>query len=89
MRTVVDQLRKSGTLEIVTAYYVAEITSKVSSSANIEYHSRVLIEQAMRREMIMMAGKILHEAYSDVNDVFDLLDFANEELKIVNSWVKQ
>jgi len=35
-----------------------------------------------------MAGKILHEAYSDVNDVFDLLDFANEEMKIVNSWVK-
>ncbi len=88
MRTVVDQLRKMGSLEVVTAYYIAEITSKVSSAANIEYHSRILIEQAIRRGMILIAGKILNEAYNDTNDVFDILDSANEEMKIVNLWVK-
>ena len=37
MRTVVAQLRKNGRLEIVGgAYYIAELTSRVSSAANIE-----------------------------------------------------
>ncbi|MFM8912986.1 MAG: DnaB-like helicase N-terminal domain-containing protein, partial [Flammeovirgaceae bacterium] len=37
MRTVVAQLRKNGKLELAgNAYYIAELTSKVSSAANIE-----------------------------------------------------
>src|SRR5687767_5394660 len=42
MRTVVNQLRKSGYLDkIEGTFYIAELTSKVSSAANIEYHARV------------------------------------------------
>src|SRR5882757_128854 len=53
MRTVVAQLRKNGKLEIVGgAYYIAELTSKVSSAANIEYHARIIIEMAIKRELI-------------------------------------
>ena len=48
MRTVVNQLRKSGKIELVGgAYYIAELTSKVSSAANIEYHARVIMEMAI------------------------------------------
>jgi len=36
MRTVVNQLRKDGKIELVGgAYYIAELTSKVSSAVNI------------------------------------------------------
>jgi replicative DNA helicase len=75
MRTVVSQLRKSGKLEIIGgAYKIAELTSKVSSAANIEYHSRIVIEMAIKRELIRIASQVHHDAYEDTTDVFDLLD---------------
>jgi len=75
MRTVVNQLRKTGKLELVGgAYYIAELTSKVSSAANIEYHARVIIELAIKRELIQIASQIHHNAYEDTTDVFELLD---------------
>jgi replicative DNA helicase len=75
MRTVVNQLRKNGKLELIGgAYYIAELTSKVSSAANIEYHSRVIMEMAIKRTLIEVASQIHHDAYEDTTDVFELLD---------------
>ncbi|NOT76461.1 MAG: replicative DNA helicase [Cyclobacteriaceae bacterium] len=75
MRTVVAQLRKNGKLEIVGgAYFIAELTSKVSSAANIEYHARYIIEMAIKRELIQISSQIQQDAYEDTTDVFDLLD---------------
>lgn len=75
MRTVVNQLRKEGKLELIGgAYYIAELTSKVSSAANIEYHARVIIEMAIKRNLIQIASQIHHDAYEDSTDVFELLD---------------
>ncbi len=81
MRTVVAQLRKNGRLEIVGgAYFIAELTSKVSSAANIEYHARYIIEMAIKRELIQIASQIQHEAYEDTADVFDLLDKTEQSI---------
>jgi replicative DNA helicase len=75
MRTVVNQLRKSGKIEVVGgAYYIAELTAKVSSAANIEYHARVIMEMAIKRELIQVASQIQSDAYEDTTDVFELLD---------------
>ncbi|MEX2235643.1 MAG: replicative DNA helicase [Cyclobacteriaceae bacterium] len=75
MRTVVNQLRKNAKLELVGgAYVIAELTAKVSSAANIEYHARVIIEMAIKRELIHIASQIHHDAYEDTTDVFELLD---------------
>jgi replicative DNA helicase len=75
MRTVVNQLRKNAKLELIGgAYIIAELTAKVSSAANIEYHARVVIEMAIKRELIHIASQIHHDAYEDTTDVFELLD---------------
>jgi replicative DNA helicase len=75
MRTVVNQLRKNGKLELVGgAFYIAGLTAKVSSAANIEYHARVIIEMAIKRNLIEIASRIHHDAYEDTTDVFELLD---------------
>src|SRR3954463_10771901 len=64
MRTVVNQLRKHGKLELVGgAYVIAELTAKVSSAANIEYHARVIIEMAIKRTLIEVASQIHQDAY--------------------------
>ncbi|MCU0397179.1 MAG: replicative DNA helicase [Cyclobacteriaceae bacterium] len=81
MRTVVNQLRKNGKLELVGgAYYIAELTSKVSSAANIEYHARVVIELAIKRDLIQIASQIHHDAYEDTTDVFELLDRTEQSI---------
>jgi replicative DNA helicase len=75
MRTVVHQLRVNGTLEFSGgAYYVAELTSKVSSAANIEYHARIIVEMTMKRNLITLSSQLTQDAYEDSVDVFELLD---------------
>lgn len=81
MRTVVFQLRKMGHLDLVGgAYYISELTSKVSSAANIEYHSRCLIEMAMKREVARLASLTYAQAFDDTTDVFQLLDTVEKSL---------
>jgi replicative DNA helicase len=81
MRTVVHQLRKSGKLDIIGgAYEIAELTAKVSSAANIEYHARVIMEMAIKRELIQVASQIQTDAYEDTTDVFELLDKTEQSI---------
>lgn len=79
--TVTNQLRKNGKLEIAGgAYFITELTSRVSSAANIEYHARIITEQAMKREMIHIASEIQRDAYEETTDVFELLDKMEQSL---------
>ena len=83
MRTVVNQLRKNGKLELIDgngAFKIAELTSKVSSAANIEYHARIIIEMAIKRSLIEIASQIHHDAYEDTTDVFELLDKTEQNI---------
>jgi replicative DNA helicase len=79
MMTVVDRLKKVGKLELVGgAYKIAELTSRVSSAANIEYHARVVQEFSIKRRMIEMASQIHHDAYDDTTDFSELLETAQK-----------
>lgn len=92
MHTVVNQLRKMDVahlFEVSPAYYVADLTSRVSSAANIEYHARIIIETAMKREMIKACSTILHSGYQDTTDPFEMLDEAETTFSRIRSWIKQ
>lgn len=79
--TVTNHLRKKGKLELVGgAYYITELTSKVNSAAHIEAHSRIIIEKAIKRELIRIASDVHREAYEDTVDVFSLLDSTEQSL---------
>lgn len=73
--TVTDQLKKDGELEIVGgALYVAQLTNRVASVANIEHHSKIIIQQWIRREQINIGSVLISDSYSDDLDVFDTMD---------------
>jgi replicative DNA helicase len=73
--TVTQQLRKEGELEFVGgAQYLAKLTSRVNSAANIEYHARIISQNSIKRDLIQAASVILRDAFEDTQDVFDLLD---------------
>lgn len=75
--TVKSKLQKMGKLESAGgALYLAELTSKVNSAANITYHARIILEAYIKRAIIEAVSKILTKAYEDSTDVFNLLDEA-------------
>lgn len=79
--TVTNQLRKKGKLEFAGgAYYITELTTRVNSSANIEYHARIIVQQAIKRKLIKLASEIQQDAYEDTTDVFHLLDRSEQSL---------
>ena len=79
--TVTTQLKKNGKLDFVGgAYYVTQLTTRVNSASNIEYHSRIILEQSIKRQLIEVSGEIQKEAYEDTTDVFDLLDNTEQSL---------
>ena len=75
IKTVTQELRASNRLESIGgAMYLAGLTASVASAANIEYHARIIIEQSIKRSLIIEASKIHNDCYSDGSDVFNLLD---------------
>lgn len=79
--TVTNKLRELGKLEMVGGpVYVTELTGKVASAANIEYHTRIVIQKYLQRELIRISGETIRDAYEDTTDVFDLLDHTEQEI---------
>jgi replicative DNA helicase len=77
--TVAEELRKSGELDLIGGpFYLTELTNRVASSANVEYHSRIIIQKFIQRELIRVSTEIVRDAYEDTTDVFDLLDKAEQ-----------
>ena len=79
--TVTQELKSMGRLEEVGgAFYIADLTNRVSSSANIDYHARILLEKYILRELIHLSGDMSTEAFDDTTDVFELLDRCETKL---------
>ena len=79
--TVVDQLRKSGTLEAVGGTsYIAQVSQKVVSSAHIDYHARIIAQKYLARELISFSSEVASKAFDETNDVDDLMQEAEGKL---------
>jgi replicative DNA helicase len=79
--TVTEEVKKAGELEkIGGAYYLVELTNRVASAANIEFHARIIAQKHIQRELIRISTTVIQDAYEDTTDVFDLLDRAEQGL---------
>ena len=79
--TVVDQLRKDGTLEeIGGASYIAQLSQRVVSSAHIEYHARIIVQKYLARELISFSSEVANKAFDETNDVDELMQEAEGRL---------
>lgn len=79
--TVSEELKKTGELDAIGGYYyLTDLTNRVASSANIEYHARIISQKHIQRELIRTSTSIIKDAYEDTTDVFDLLDKAEKGL---------
>ncbi len=83
--TVSEALKKSGELDMVGgAYTISMLTNRVASSANVEYHARIILQKFLQRELIRISSEIIKDSYEDSKDVFDILDRAEKDLFAVS-----
>ncbi len=79
--TVTEELRHEGTLdEVGGAPYIMELTDKVASSANIEYHAHILAQKYMARQLIHFASEVETDAFDPQVDVDELMQHAEGSL---------
>ena len=79
--TVSAQLKKSAKLDLAGGdFYLIQLTQKISSSAHIEFHSRIILQKYIQRSLIKISSEIIEESYDETTDVFDLLDKAESKL---------
>ena len=81
MLTVKKELQKEGELEIVGGPgYIVQLTNKISSAANVEFHARIIAQKYIQRELIRISSEIIRDSYDESSDVFDILDSAEQKL---------
>lgn len=79
--TVTEQLTKNGTLEDVGGPgYIAELSSCVATSANLEYHANIVAQKALSRQLINYTGTIGKKAFDETLDVNDVIQEADSML---------
>ena len=79
--TVTQMLRKMGQLEVIGGpLYIAQLTNRVASTANVETHARIIAQKFIQRELIRISNEIIRDSYDETSDVFDLLDKAENNL---------
>ena len=79
--TVNEYLRSKGELDDVGGpIYIAQLTSRVVSSVNIEYHANIIAQKKLARDLIKFTSKTQVQAFDETQDVEDLMQQAEAEL---------
>lgn len=79
--TVTEELRAHNELDSVGGpVYLTQLTSKVVSAANVDYHARIVAQKYIQRELIRVSTEIQARSFDDTWDVTELLDYSENEL---------
>lgn len=77
MLTVTEELRRTEKLdEVGGPAYIASLTQKVYSAANLEYHAHILAKKALSRRLISFSSQVLQDAYEDREDIAEQMQRA-------------
>jgi replicative DNA helicase len=79
--TLGEELRRRGHLELIGGEpYLVELTMKVTTAANVEYHARIVLEKSLLRGLIAASSGVAARAYNPTEDALDLLDEAEQAI---------
>ncbi len=79
--TVSNQLKKTNKLELAGGdCYLIQLTQKISSSAHIEFHSRIILQKFINRKTIEVSNNLIEKSYDDSTDSLELLEDAYRDL---------
>ena len=89
--TVTERLKGKKELKKVGgASYLAQLTQKVGSAANVEFHAKIIAQKYVQRELIRSATEIQKRSYDESTDVTELIGYAEGEIfKVAEGHVKR
>jgi hypothetical protein len=64
--------------------YLAEMTNRVASTANLEVHARILIQKHIQRELIKVSVEMINTIMNDTEDVFETVKNHMAKIKQFN-----
>jgi replicative DNA helicase len=91
MLTIETELSDQGHLDqIGGSGYLIDLTRAVTSAANIEYHCQIVIEKAIKRNLILTCTDIIKNSYEGTSDPYELVDQAEQKIfSLANSKTRQ
>ena len=79
--TVTEELRSHNELDSVGGpVYLTQLTAKIVSAANVDYHARIVAQKYIQRELIRVSTEIQTRSFDDSYDVTELLDYSENAL---------
>lgn len=79
--TVADELTKVGELDLVGgASYLSALSMKIGAAANTDYHTKILLQKFIQRELISISYRVQKQAFEDTLSVDDLLQYAQQKV---------
>jgi KaiC/GvpD/RAD55 family RecA-like ATPase len=74
--TVFQELEKMQQTEVknINSFYLTELSERVSSSAHVESHSRILLEKFLRRRMMHQSIRLFQKSADYSTDLFEVID---------------
>lgn len=79
--TLIEQLKKSGTLEEAGGLaYVSSLTDTVPTSANVEYYAKIVLDQAIRRDLLKLSASLVEFSHDDTISSRASLEEAQKEI---------
>lgn len=81
-----EQLKSTEEIEKIGGIpKITELTTKVVSDANLEYHCRIIKQKSDRRKLIALSSELISSSYGDTENVHELMDKASLEIDIIRS----
>ena len=86
--SVTQELRKTNKLdEVGGPFYISSLANQVSSTAHLEYYSRIIFEKFMLRKIIELSDDAIKESFSD-GDCFEIADNLVSGLEKIQNFIK-
>jgi len=78
--TVSERLQNSGELDQVGGrLIITKLTDRISSSANVESHARIILQKYLQRLIIQRCTELIRDAYNDITDPLELVEQFGKE----------
>jgi replicative DNA helicase len=79
--TVTEQLRSAGDLQAAGgAAYVSSLTSKVPTSANVEYYAKIVQDCSVRRRLARISSQIVSSSHDETIDSRLIIEEAERQI---------
>lgn len=79
--TLSEELKRRGTLDNIGGVtYLANLSSSVATTANVEYYCKIVEEKSILRRLIRSSDEIMSKAYEDSEDVNAIIETAEKNI---------